>query len=99
MNEQSHACLKEIFETIALEYIPEAHVCLKYQNEYYDFTTRNFPKLDALVLKEEVIDVSTLLEEKDSKHFAFIKDWNKSEFSTDQIWKWREACIALLSKQ
>lgn len=99
MSGETNACLQELFEKIDLSYIPEAHVCLKYQDEYLDFTSRNFPKLDAYILHEEEIDVSTLLKDKNTMHKAFIKEWNTSEYSNDEIWSWREACIALLSKQ
>ncbi|MDX1444975.1 hypothetical protein [Lishizhenia sp.] len=99
MSGATHNCLGGLFDNINLDYIPEAHVCLKHQGKYYDFTTRYFLNIETYIMEEEVIDVETLLAKKNQKHLEFLKAWNTSEYSNDQIWSWREDCIGLLSKQ
>lgn len=99
MSGESHACLTDFFVKIGLEYIPEAHVCLRYKEQMFDYTTRFNWDFSALTLEEHVIDIPTLLKDKIKQHQRFIANWNNTQFSNEQIWLWREECIALLSQQ
>ena len=99
MSENTHSVLKGLFDLIDLDYIPEAHICLKKGEEYLDFTTRFKWDVSEFVMEEQIIDIETLLNSKKTMHKNFISNWNKSKYSLEEIWSWREQCIKLLSKQ
>jgi hypothetical protein len=86
-----------------LNYLPEAHCYLKYDNQIFDFTTINADAktFETDVLQEIEIQVKQIGEFKINYHQQFIAQWldaNKHlPYSTQQIWAIREQCIQRLS--
>jgi hypothetical protein len=86
-----------------LDYIPEAHVYLKYSGERFDFTHRNSTAtaFENDLMSEQTIDASQINQPKIELHKAFLKQWLNDHpeipFSLDEIWRIREQCIQDLS--
>ena len=90
-------------ENSGLHYIPEAHCYLKINQQRHDITTTNasFEKLKDVILTEKTIQPKQVSEFKVNYHKQFIKDWIIKEnipVSFEEVWKFREQCIAFLSK-
>jgi len=101
MNEGNTPGVGVILDSYNLEYIIEAHTCLCYDGDRYDYTfpnTINKP-WEASLLSEESIDPDQIGEYKVNYHKSILKDWIKRDqipFSLDEIWRIREECIAAL---
>ena len=87
-----------------LEYIPEAHNYLKYENRIFDFTKRNSSWTDFVsdLLFETEIQPNDLNQPKIQIHKKFLVNWlnenNNINYSLDELWKIREQCIQDLSE-
>jgi len=86
-----------------IDFIPEAHCYLKINGEYIDCTTSksNFDKIKNDILEEIEIEPNQVGAFKIKYHQGYIKKWllnTKSDITFDQIWDFREQCIAFLSK-
>ena len=86
-----------------LEYIPEAHCYLKFNDERIDATsaTSDFKKIGNDVLEEIEINPNQVSEFKVDYHKEYLKNWlNKQnlDFNFEEIWNIREKCIQQLSK-
>ena len=89
--------LSEIFNEYDFDYIPEAHVYLRINGEISDFTLKNSFDFDPFLMQEQKVDIDYILKEKCNYHKAFINSWNKTNLSSDEVWKLRERCIVQLS--
>ncbi len=84
-----------------LEYIPEAHNYLKYNNVILDYTSRKDFSFKEHLLYEEQILPKQITDYKINLHQTFIKKWIVEAcipFSFEDIWDIREQCISNLSQ-
>lgn len=103
MNDQNTPGIHLSKVTRDLTYIPEAHCYLKVNNEKLDITTANssINKIENVIISETIIKPDQIGQYKIDYHKKFIRNWitqNKIKLSLDQIWQFREQCIANLSK-
>ncbi|PVH25218.1 hypothetical protein [Sphingobacterium corticibacter] len=86
-----------------LEYIPEAHTYLKYDQNYFDFTRENAAPEDFLddLMYEIEIKPDDVHLRKVEIHRDFLQEWlwerPEIPFSLEELWQIREQCIADLS--
>ncbi|MES2477589.1 MAG: hypothetical protein V4561_00755 [Bacteroidota bacterium] len=86
-----------------LEYIPEAHNYLKWENKILDFTNRNSKAEDfeGELIEEIEIQPYQITDFKIAYHKQYLDGWLKEQasinLSTDELWMIREQCIADLS--
>lgn len=89
--------IKKTLELNNLDYMPEAHNCLKIANDYFDFTNSNssYCQVEDLLLIETEIEFNEINQQKIAKHKEFLSNWiqDKPQFSLDQTWQIRENCI------
>lgn len=104
MNANNTPAVAEVLHSYGLEYIPEAHNYLLYQDKRYDFTGLDFKneKPTDVILSEMTILPNQITEFKQHFHRFYIINWLKEEnlglkFSIDEIWDIRETCIQQLS--
>jgi hypothetical protein len=82
-----------------LEYIPEAHCYLKYQDTILDLTKVNSKPSDFLddLIEEIEILPEQITDYKVNYHKSYLTTWlhnNKHfNFTIDELWKIREQCI------
>ena len=100
MNATNTTEIASILNNANLEYIPEAHCYLKYENERFDFTKKG---IDVNDFKEDILIEKEIQPEqvgawKVNFQKAFIQDWlvGNKLFSLEEIWEIRERCIAVL---
>jgi hypothetical protein len=103
MNATNTPKIKSILETHQLDYIPEAHCYLKYNNELLDITFNrdDSPSFVDTLLYEITIKPEQIGEYKISFHKSFLKTWIRSEhlrISFNQLWDIREECISKISE-
>lgn len=103
MNKKNTPDVEEVLSTYRLSYILEAHTCLCYDNERYDFTFpgTNKKTWEPDILIETTIDPDQIFDYKVSYHKSILKDWIQRDnlpYSLDKVWEIREACIQALSK-
>jgi hypothetical protein len=103
MQEANTKGIGDILKTHKLEYIPEAHCYLKYQNQRFDYTmpTLNLAKIEAVLIEEIEIQPEQVSTFKTEYHQTFIKKWiNRHQVpkTLEEVWLVREACIARLSE-
>lgn len=86
-----------------LDYLPEAHNYLRYQNSVIDITKPGF-MLSAdsgELLTEHEIQVSQITDYKIRFHKEYISNWLRNEkeisYSAEEIYRIREQCIQVLS--
>ncbi|MFD2744206.1 MULTISPECIES: hypothetical protein [Sphingobacterium] len=86
-----------------LDLIPEAHMYLKYGENYYDFTRVNSSSQDFLeeLLFEIAMPPANIGQQKVALHQAFLAQWLQDnpqiKLTTTEIWQIREQCIQDLS--
>ena len=82
-----------------IQFIPEAHAYLVFDNVRLDFTRANSrPLKDEDILQEMSIDADEMSLRKEQLHKEFMAQWcqqNNLDFS--KIWEIREVCIQKLS--
>ncbi len=87
-----------------LDYIPEAHNYLKYNNKIYDFTKIDSSPSDfeSDLLYEIEIKPNEINQIKIQIHKNFLIDWLKenpeTNYSIEELWSIREQCIQDLSE-
>lgn len=101
MNRRNTPIIAPILNQHGLEYIPEAHIYLKYHDLVLDFTRNNFSPLDFLsdLLEEQEITPGEIVDFKIGYHKGFITKWQKKEhitYSPQELWGIREECINAL---
>ncbi len=103
-NLEKAAKIKNILEKSGLNYIPEAHTYLKYNEQIFDFTSlfsNNNQRFLGDLIVEKTVFPQDLFKEKVPFHKDFLEKWiaqNNVQLSVDQIWDIRENCIAVLQK-
>lgn len=101
MSEQNTPGVGQVLHDNNLSSIPEAHCYLSIQGQRFDFTTpETSVSLDEM-LAEEVIDPTQIGEYKIQFHLQYLAEWcaeTRPNFSTDELWAIREACIAALEQ-
>lgn len=103
MNEINTPVIADDLNEAGLDFIPEAHCYLKYNDERFDFTKEgidvNAFKEDILI--EEEINPNQVGKWKTDFQKTFIGNWleeNKMNFSLEEVWAVRESCIAKLAE-
>lgn len=102
MNAQNTPGIGDALNDSALDFMPEAHCYLKFDNQRLDFTNpeSDFLKIADDILLEKEIQPSDVNEFKVTFHQQFLKKWifeNEIDYSFNEIWALRERCISNLS--
>ena len=103
MNEANTPGVGHVLQTHQLEYIPEAHVYLKYKNNRIDITRTvesEASAFDVLLLEKEILP-EQIGDFKVTLHRDFLNKWKKEQglaMSLEKLWKIREDCIHGLKK-
>lgn len=102
MNEENTPGVGEVLAGYGLEYIPEAHCYLAYEDDRFDFTRADDgAEPIERFLAEEPIRPAQIGDYKVERHRDFLAGWIDStavEMSLDDLWQIREACIERLSR-
>jgi hypothetical protein len=104
MNKNNTPKVAAALQKNSLEYIPEAHCYLRYEDQILDLTTKKSKPSDFLedLIEETEITPEWINEYKVSYHKNYLVNWleqNKQiKFSLNDLWKIREQCIQDLSK-
>lgn len=103
MNADNTPKIKSVLHTHNLEYIPEAHNYLKFQNQILDFTKKNSSENDFVndLLEETEIEPHQINQFKIDFHRNYLKNWLAEnpniKYSLEELWQIREECIKALS--
>ncbi|MDQ3111097.1 MAG: hypothetical protein M3R17_14485 [Bacteroidota bacterium] len=102
MNATNTPAIAKTLEENQLDYIPEAHCYLKFNNEIMDFTKPDFKPANYIneLIEEFIIAPTQVNDFKVSYHKDYLTKWlaeNKTRLSPDEIWAIREQCIRDLS--
>jgi hypothetical protein len=87
-----------------LEYIPEAHNYLRFEDQVWDFTARSWISAGFLsdLLEEIVIEPEQITDFKVAYHKEYLNKWLSENaeisYSLHEIWQIKEQCIRDLSK-
>ncbi len=99
MNKENTPEISVTLSENKLEYIPEAHCYLKYQNQIMDLTkidSKPSDFLDELIEEIEILP-EQITDYKVDYHKNYLSKWLESEkqinLSLSEIWKIREQCI------
>ncbi len=102
MNSINTPKISAILDHSKLDYIPEAHNYLKWQNQILDFTTKSSKPFDFEndLIEEIEIQPEQIVDFKVAYHREYLTQWlikQKLNLTLDQLWSIREHCIASLS--
>lgn len=103
MNGSNTPAISETLQKNQLEYIPEAHCYLKFEDQIIDLTKVNSKPTDFLddLIEEIEISPEQITDYKVNYHKSYLSIWlDKNEqinLSLQEIWKIREQCIQDLS--
>ena len=102
MNSQNTPGIGNVISNNQLDYIPEAHSYIRYNDTTIDLTntTSSFDRIESDVLEELEIEPNQIGQFKVDFHQSFLQEWiakEKIHLAFDVIWKLREQCIANLS--
>lgn len=92
--------IRSTLEQAGLDYIIEGHTYLKYNNEFYDYTTvtSDYKLFKDKVISEEIYEHNQIGDFKINLHRVAIHKWlditPTISYSLDEIWNIREQCIA-----
>lgn len=91
--------VKKLLEKLGVDFFPEAHCYLQYENQNIDVTFASQPP----ILKAEVLELFTIEPEqigeyKLALHFAYLRVWMRAKkldqrFSFEEMWDLREQWI------
>ena len=104
MNKKNTPEISETLHKNQLEFIPEAHCYLKFEDQIIDLTKINSKPTDFLddLIEEIEISPEQITDYKVNYHKNYLLTWlNKNEqisYSLNDIWKIREQCIQKLSE-
>ncbi len=103
MNEKNTPGVGGILRKNKLDFMPEAHTYLVFENKRIDITreveTEESPFVSLLLEKE--IRPNQISDFKVELHHDFLRKWilqNKLKYSLEEVWKIREDCIYALSQ-
>ncbi len=105
MNGKNTPEIKATLEKYKLEFIPEVHCYLKFENETIDVTKANSSPEDFIndLIEEREIQANQITNYKVDYHKEYLKKWLKEnkeiEFTLDEIWAIREQCIQDLATE
>jgi len=105
MNGTNTPPVAETLKTNGLEYVPEAHVYLRYQNQVLDFTHSGAsPDFISDLLIETEIMPGEIGQAKIDLHKKYLARWlaetkELDRFTPEDLWEIREQCIADLSNR
>ena len=102
MNKKNTPGIEKVLDTYRLSYILEAHICLSYDHERYDFTFPGVSKKswEPDILIETTIDADQIFDYKVSYHKSILEDWIQRDnfpYSLEKVWEIREECIQALT--
>ena len=103
MNEANTSGVGKVLDVYQLNYVPEAHVYLKYEGNRIDITRTvesEASAFDVLLLEKE-IQPNQIGSFKVNLHRDFLNQWRKEqglEMSLEELWRIREDCIHALEK-
>lgn len=99
MNSKNTIEISQTLKKNKLEFIPEAHNYLKFENQIFDFTKPDSKASDFendLILEIEILP-EQIANYKIEFHRKYLKDWltknQEIKFDLEDIWKIREECI------
>ncbi|KEY19916.1 hypothetical protein [Kaistella antarctica] len=104
MNENNTPKMTEVLKKYGLRELPEAHNYLKYKNEIFDFTRKNFSPENFIndLIEEIEIQPSQITDFKVAYHRNFLINYLKDNpnipYSLEDFWKIREKCIFVLQQ-
>lgn len=99
MNGENTAAIATTLEQHNLQYIPEAHCYLKYNDLILDYTKSNSKPSDFIddLIEEMEIAPNQITDYKVAYHKNYLTDWlDKTErlhLTLDELWTIREQCI------
>ena len=98
MNEENTPAIAMTLKRNNLEYIPEAHCYLKFNDIILDFTKRNSSPTDFIneLIEEIEIFPDQITDFKTNYHKSFLMNWLKKanlNLSLNELWTIREQCI------
>lgn len=102
MNGENTPEIGKFLKEKKLDYIPEAHCFIRVEGKVFDIS---FPKSSTLKIAEDLIRSENIQafqigDYKLDFHKKYLSQWLKSaglDYSFEEIWEIREACIKLLS--
>ncbi|WP_299116625.1 hypothetical protein [uncultured Winogradskyella sp.] len=104
MNAKNTKGINSVLDEYNLDYIPEAHCYLKYNNKRYDITFPESTSLkfeDSLLIEEEIVPEQIGIY-KVKMHQEYLKKWVETSnipYSFGDIWQIRENCILALQNK
>lgn len=103
MNESNTPGIGGHIKEHGLEYIPEAHCYLKWEEERIDITSENanFEKIENDLLLEQEIEPEQIGAYKVEFHQNYLRQWieeGNPPYTFEKIWEIREKCIWQLSQ-
>ncbi|GGI57373.1 hypothetical protein [Winogradskyella haliclonae] len=104
MNAKNTTGINSVLEAYNLDYIPEAHCYLKYNNKRYDITFSESTSLkfeDSLLIEEEITPEQIGIY-KVKIHQDYLKKWIEASnlsYSFEDLWQIRENCILALQNK
>lgn len=103
MNGANTARVAGVLNQYKLDYIPEAHVYLKYEDDIIDCTNSKSSPEDFIdeLLEEMIITPDQVSEYKVAYHKSYLQKWLTANpdipYTLDELWAIRENCIKALS--
>lgn len=103
MNGNNTPKIKSVLESYNLDYIPEAHNYLKFNNQILDFTKKNSSENDFIddIMEEIEIEPHQINQFKIECHRNYLRKWlaenPQIQYPLEELWKIREQCIEALS--
>lgn len=100
MNKKNTPNITRILAKYNLDYIPEAHCYLRYNNEIMECTKAHSDKYSFIseLIEEFEIEANQIADYKTEFHKNYIKNWLIENpeiiYSLDELWAIREECIA-----
>lgn len=101
MSAETHPVLAPFLKEKGLQHIPEAHVYLRCNGQFYDFTTSksDIQFIKKKVIREQRCEANQVIEWKPNIHKHYLEAWAKRQnipYTLDELWAIRETCISLL---
>lgn len=99
MNPKNTPKISRTLQQHALDFIPEAHCYLQYENQIIDLTKVNSKPIDFVEDLMEEIEISPeqITDYKVNYHKKFLSTWlndnPKIPYTLNEIWDIREQCI------
>lgn len=104
MNAHNTEKVGEVLDEFNIDFLPEAHCYLRFENEAIDVTTMasSLQSIENDILEEQVIRPDQVVDFKVDYHKDFMRKWGEKyhpELAFEQLWVIREHCIDALSSR